>query len=143
MIFNRRRKRIPLPSNLGLQRSSLDQQDEMSGSNEKAPNDGTGTAGAVTLFTPLTHPILTSVDPVPISKFIRERERYERQVQEKKAELQTLKAASYKVSIDADLLQTLVFLGEFEKIAPDVRPNTSKHLSTGSSPRPRLDSTQK
>lgn len=75
--------------------------------------------GAVTVFAPISHPILKSLDPVAVSKFIKERERYELEVEQKKAELPSLTAASYNVSIDRGLLANMVFLGKFDTIAPN------------------------
>lgn len=78
--------------------------------------------GAVSVFAPITHPVLKSVDPVAVSAFLKDRKRYERQVEERQGELPSLKPASFAVSIDPGLLETMVFLGEFDDIAPDTEP---------------------
>ncbi len=117
MIHNRRGERVDLPKRSFFQGPRSDEADTMSGDRRRVSQ---GAEGAVTVFAPLTHPVLKAVDPVSVSTFLRERERYERQVDEKQSELPTLKAASYAVSVDAGLLKTLVFLGEFDNIAPNV-----------------------
>lgn len=95
------------------------------------PN-GNEAVGAVTVFAPISHPVLKSVNPVSVSTFLRERERYEKQVDEKRAELPTLTPAEYKVSIDMGLLETMVFLGKFDSIAPETKDTdlTSQHIKT-------------
>ena len=116
-----------------LQRRRANVPDNMSDADGDASRIGPpATVRTVTVFAPLTHPVLKSVDPVAVSQFVREREWYERQVAEKKAELPTLTAASYNVSIDSELLQTMVFLGKFDDIAPDVEAAdlTSDHVKT-------------
>eukprot|EP00171_Calliarthron_tuberculosum_P001450 IDg1450t1 len=63
----------------------------------------TGTA-AVSVFAPIAAPVVRSVDPVMIVKFLKECESYELEILSKKADLPTLKALSYSASIDRTLL---------------------------------------
>lgn len=74
--------------------------------------------GVVGLFQPITHPVLKSVDPVKVHAFLRDRERYETEIAEKKKEVPSLSKASYKVSVDSGLLKRMHFLGKFESFAP-------------------------
>lgn len=92
----------------------------MSGGILKNAGGSTGAKRAATVFAPLSHPVLKSNNLVSVSKFLRERQKYERQIEEKKSEIPSLKASSYKVSVEMELLDTLVLAGEFEKIAPGV-----------------------
>lgn len=78
--------------------------------------------GAVTVFSPITHPVLSSVDTVVVSTFAHDHERYERLVEQKKTELPSTTAAPYTASIDMDLLETMFFLGKIDTIAPDMDP---------------------
>lgn len=66
-----------------------------------------------------------------VTKFLRERQRYEIEVEEKRKEVPTMSLASYKVSIELSLLSTMFNLGEFDDIAPtveDVTDLTSEHI---------------
>lgn len=74
---------------------------------------------------------MRSLDPVKISSFIKERERYDLTIAEKKAELHTLTAAPYTVCIDRALLRNMHFLGEIDAIAPNVSVEqlTSDHIN--------------
>lgn len=88
-------------------------------------NDGeqAGAANAqaqVALFTPIATPILRSVDPIQVAKFFKERDRYELEIESKKAEVPTLKATPYKASVDRSLLKHLVFMGCFDDVSPGV-----------------------
>lgn len=58
-----------------------------------------GTAAGVSLCTPIAAPVLRSVDPVKVARFLKERERYALQVP-------TLKVVLYTASIDRTLLPT-------------------------------------
>ena len=78
------------------------------------------------LFQPISHPILYSVDPIKVAKFIRDRERYEIEVNENAKEVDGLTVSSYRASVDPGLLRRMHFLGKFKKIAPNV---TDKNLS--------------
>lgn len=63
---------------------------------------------------------MRSVDPVQVTRFLKERERYELEVKTKKAEIPTLTALPYSASIDRSLLKNLVFMGKFDAIAEDI-----------------------
>lgn len=73
----------------------------------------------VSVFAPISHPVLRTVDPVKVARFVKEREQYETEVEEKSKEVPNLTKASYKVSVDKSLLETMLFLGKFDSIAPD------------------------
>lgn len=87
-------------------------------------------AESAALFTPIAAPILRSVDPVLVAKFLREHERYEIEVESKKAEIPSLTVTPYRASIDRALLNHLVFMGEFETIAPNTEAKqlTDEHV---------------
>lgn len=84
------------------------------------------------IFTLENHSILTSLDPSAMIKFIEKRAEYELQIKEKKKEIPTLIAASYKVSIEPRLLNSMQFMEEFDKIAPEtpLETITSAHIKT-------------
>lgn len=65
--------------------------------------------GAVSMFTPISHQVLKSVDPVMVSTFLKEREQHELDVGQKKT-----------ASIDRTLLKHMVLLDEFDEIAPKI-----------------------
>lgn len=79
------------------------------------------------MFATINHPVLSSIDPKDISKFLKDREKYEDEIEEKRNESPSIQAASYKVSIDRTLLNNMHFLGKFKDIAPGV---TVKDLSS-------------
>ena len=87
---------------------------------------------AVTVFQPISHPVLRSLDLVKVSAFLKERERYELDIAEKKIELPTLTAAPYTACIDRALLRNMHFLGKFDDIAPNVAviDLSSDHVKT-------------
>lgn len=82
-----------------------------------SPSEADSTTSAVSLFAPKSHSVLTSIDPVKVSFFVKERERYELEIEQKKTKLPTLTVAPFTASIDRTLLKQLVFLGEFDEIA--------------------------
>lgn len=71
-----------------------------------------------TLFTPISAPILRSVDPVQVSHLLKERERYEVEVNAKKGEIRTISHLPYTASIDGSLLKSLFYMGKFDMWAP-------------------------
>lgn len=92
-------------------------------------NNDNGNA-SVSLFAPISAPILRSVDPSEIAKFLKERERYELEIKSKQAEIPSLKVLPYKASIDHQLLDNLVFMGKFDALAPDTEADklTDDHI---------------
>lgn len=74
----------------------------------------------IALFTPISTPILRSVDPMQVVSFFKERERYELEVESKQLDLPSLEVTSYKESVDHSLLKHLAFIGCFGNVAPDV-----------------------
>jgi len=88
--------------------------------------------GSSSVFAPISHPILKSVDPVKVAEFLREREKYETEVSEKSKENSSLVAASYKVSVDQRMLKTMIFLGKLKDVAPGKSYNnlTSAEIET-------------
>lgn len=83
------------------------------------------------MFQPISHPVLRSVDPVKVAKFLRERERYETEISEKSKEVPGLTKASFKASVYPGLLRRMHFLGRFKTIAKNVRYEnlTDDHIS--------------
>ena len=78
-----------------------------------------GAIQAAALFTPISPPILRSIDPVEVANFLKERERYEAEVESKRSELPSLKSLPYKASIDRALLKHLLFMQKLDKYAPE------------------------
>lgn len=96
-------------------------------------NQGLGsmaTSSASALFVPLQHPVLCSVDPVKVARFLKERERYEDEIAEKRKEVPTMTVASFKVSVDRGLLRTMHALGRLDQVAGGVAFDqlTSEHI---------------
>lgn len=87
----------------------------MSDTQSTSTVDGQGYAS---IFQPITHPVLRSVEIVKFATFLRERERYEIEVAEKRKEVLSLTKATYKVSINQGLLRRMHFLGKSKEIAP-------------------------
>lgn len=73
---------------------------------------------ALPVFTPITAPILMSIDPMNVVYFLRERDRYELEVKLKAAEVPSLKVAPFNVSIDRALLKQLLFMKKIRHVAP-------------------------
>lgn len=71
------------------------------------------------MFEPVSHPILNSVNPKEVAKFLKERQPYEDEIAEKQKEVPTMTVASFNVSVDRTLLDTMFFVGKFDGIAPD------------------------
>lgn len=66
----------------------------------------------MSLFTPISAPILHSVDPVQVSRFLIAREMYAIEISSKQAEMPSLKELPYTASIDRSLLKSLFYMGE-------------------------------
>ncbi len=66
-----------------------------------------------------------------VAQVLKDRKRYEDEVQEKENAIPTLSAASFKISNDRDLLECSHFLGHFGTLALDVDLNdlTSTHMT--------------
>jgi len=75
-------------------------------------------ASSAVVFAPISHPVLKSIDPEKVAHFLREREKYENEITEKKKENPSLTKASYKLSVEPKLLRNMHFLGELEAVAP-------------------------
>lgn len=82
------------------------------------------TTASAAIFTPIAAPVLRSVDPLRVAIFLKERERYELEVESKSLELPSLKPVLLTASIDRSLLRSLIYMGEFEDIAPGVTAKT-------------------
>lgn len=63
---------------------------------------------------------------------MKEGERYELKIAIKQTEIPRLKVLPYKANIDHELLNTVVFMGNFESIQPDdeIKKLTSDHIET-------------
>ena len=98
--------------------------------------DGNGSVpanGSVSVFAPISAPVLRSVDPIQVARFLKERERYELEITAKQADVPTLKALPYTASIDRSLLKNLFFMGKFDTIAEGVanaKDLTDAHIKT-------------
>ena len=83
-----------------------------------AASDHDSATGAVVVFQPLSHPVLRGVDPVKVSQFWRDRQRYELEVVQKQKEVPSLSLASFNVSVDPGLLRCMHFMGKLRAKAP-------------------------
>lgn len=88
--------------------------------NSNNSDDGFAPTRAVSLCTPISAPILRSVDPVQIARFLKERERYELEIAAKQSDLPSLSVLPYNASIDRSLLKNLFFMGKFDHIADGI-----------------------
>lgn len=73
-----------------------------------------------TLFTPIIPQFPRSVDQRRIADFLKERERYELEVEAKRVELPTLLLTPYKANIDHSLLWSDLLFGKLDRFAPNV-----------------------
>ena len=73
----------------------------------------------VALFAPISAPILRSVYPILVARFLKEREIYELEITAKQAEDPTMTPLPYTASIDRSLLKSLFYMGKFDDIAPN------------------------
>lgn len=111
--------RVECGNNFMVQTRSGEPSESNSNSGGAATGDSNdGHQRVSTVFETLGHPVLRSVDPKKIAKFLRERKRYEIEVQEKAKEVPSMKAASYDVPTDQALLENMFFCA-FDEIAPD------------------------
>ena len=76
------------------------------------------------IFTPVTAPVLRSVDPKKVVQFFNERERYEMEILGNQVEIPSLKMVPYTASIDRLMLKNLLFLEKMENIALDATIET-------------------
>ena len=81
-----------------------------------APEPGFGMALG---YKPVSHRILSSVNPKEIINFVDFRETYELEVPEKQKEVPSMTEASYKLCVMAHLLRMMVFIRMFDNAAPD------------------------
>lgn len=58
-----------------------------------------------------------TVDPIEVARFLRKRERYELEIQEKAAKLPSLKAVEFRASFGRSLLKRLVYIDDLEPFA--------------------------
>lgn len=85
----------------------------------------------MSLFLPISAPILRSVDPVQVARFLKERERYEIEISSKQSELPSLRELPFTASIDRSLLKSLFYMGKFDSLAPNatqVNDLTNDHI---------------
>lgn len=77
-------------------------------------------ANGLALFAPVQNSILRKVDPLRVSEFLNERERYVDEVEEKRKEVPNMSLESFKVSVDRWLLKAMRSFGRFESFDPKV-----------------------
>lgn len=73
----------------------------------------------ISLFTPVSNPLLRSVSPVEVAKFLKGLERYEIEISSSKSEIPSLKVLPFTASIDRSLLRRLFYMGKFDTFAPN------------------------
>lgn len=78
---------------------------------EVTPTEPTASAsasGAVSAFVPISAPLLRSLDPIQVVRFMKERERYELEIAAKQIELPSLNSLQYSDSIYHGMLKSLL-----------------------------------
>lgn len=72
-----------------------------------------------TVFEMLAYPFFRSLDPKKVAKFLRERKRFEVEVEERRKENLRMLVALYTVSFDTSLLENLHTIGALDDVLPD------------------------
>lgn len=107
--------------------SSLEKSATISGKAESSRNesyegyeaDTSGVnEGSMHVFVPISTLVLFSVEPIKFAKFLKLRERYELEIEQKAYQLTSFTTVPYKASIDLALLNNLVWMGKLEAVAP-------------------------
>ena len=117
----------PLRSPLSFDRRRRATAQAMASSSDSTDAVKHQTTSSVSVFAPIAAPVLRSVDPIQVARFLKERERYELEIAAKKTEVPSLKVLPYSASIDRTLLKNLFFMGKFDTIAPTT--STAAELS--------------
>ena len=76
------------------------------------------------VVTPLHHPVLKSLDPLEAVNFVRDRLFYEIQFADKHFEGSAVQPASYRASVDPQVLRAAQAIGGFDQIAPGIAPES-------------------
>lgn len=79
--------------------------------------NGGGIDKSVQPFAPIEAAVLPSADVTTIARFLRERSRYEIQVEARRAEIPDLTTVPWNASIDPELLENFLFLGRLSDVA--------------------------
>ena len=106
--------------------------DEQTSGSDHSMDNGHPAVGTA-LFVPMSPPILRSIETTAVARFLKDRERYELEVQAKRVEIPSLQVIPYAASIDRGLLKNLFFLGKFDEIAPAAANTTDlsdSHVQT-------------
>lgn len=83
-------------------------------------SDADGVDYGKSVFDVVRHPILKSLDPKGIIKFVDAREEYELEVNEKRKKVPTMTTASYKLCVKPRVLRSMHFMGVFDSVAQGV-----------------------
>lgn len=89
---------------------------------DQRQNRDTSPTSSVSMFTTVTYLVLKSFDPVKVSTFVKERQRYELEVSEEQYKPSAVTLAPDISCINRNLLKHMAMLGEFDKIAPNKTP---------------------
>lgn len=95
--------------------------------------DTTSNTASVPVLNAITAPVLSSVDPILVTKFLKEWERYVREVHSKQAEVPALKSVPYTASIKVTLLKSLFFIVKCDEISRNMKYYTQlkeEHIET-------------
>ena len=82
------------------------------------------------VFELLKYPILASIDPKDIISFMKARQSYELEVEEKKKQNPNMEAASFKVCVKPSVLRAMHFMEMFEEVEKNIelKDLTSEHI---------------
>ena len=78
--------------------------------------DPRGSIAGQNLFTPISQPVLRKLRHKNIRKFLRDRENYLLKIEDAKTSGSTVKPISVVSSVDRDLLQSLLDIGELDEV---------------------------
>lgn len=92
---------------------SQDEPSEMTGKSSNNQHD----SAPLKLFTPISQPVLRTIYPPKVAKFLKDREGYEVEVTVKKRDVPTLTIVPLTRIIDQSLLKSLIYMREFTEIA--------------------------
>lgn len=106
---------------------SSEQTEEIATDASGSTSGADSSTSAVSLSAFIPHSVPPSMELDSVSFFLKDRERYELEVEQRKTELPILTVARYTSSIDRKLLKHMVSLGEFYEIAPE--KSAEKHSS--------------
>lgn len=82
------------------------------------------------LLEPIANPVLPIFDPQEVSRFLKEYDRYETEVEDRRSEVPPMTVASFNACMERSRLEHMQFIRKLESIAPDkaVEQLTSNYI---------------